>query len=202
MTIARKPEAKFDPYQESVLSMIDDMFPTLGLLASRGHCTPQEQLHIIGAYSQGFQYPEFEPQDPHKTAEVEYEGKHIIKPAWWRTWGECLHRGIVVNPPFAEVVPFDYFKNGVNQKGVMKHASNHEVLIEADPAKTPCPIDFSQRMSDRPKVEPVEKWKPNIERVAACMEQAKASGVPIENITIEHGNGCVHLDLKKKGASA
>ena len=184
----RKPDAVIDEYQESVLSMIDAMFPNMGLLVSRGHSTPLEQLGIIDHYSSGFQYPEFNPADVHEMAEVDYEGKSVSNYAWWRTWGECLHRGIIVNPPLAAMVPYDYFKGEVNQKGMLKHASNHEIAADADPSKTPCPIDFSQKINGLP----------DILKVYRCMEQAKAAGIPIEDIVIEHGNGCVHIDLKKK----
>jgi hypothetical protein len=158
-----KKSAVLDDYQKSVLSQIDDMFPGIGLLVSRGHSTPLEQLYLIGYYSQGFHYPEFTPQDVYKMVDVEYEGKSVNAYAWWRTWGESLHRGIIINPPLPAMAPYDYFKNGV----------------------IPCPIDFSQKING----------SPDIERVNSCMIAAKASGVPISYVTIEHGNGCVHIGL-------
>jgi len=191
MMVTKKEGAVFDPYQESVISMIEDMFPNIGLTATRGHSTPIEQLHIIGGYTQGFHYPEFDAQDVHGESDVEYEGQMIRKPKWWRTWGEGLHRNIIANPPLAAIVPYDYFKDGVNQKGMLKHASDHIKPVVLDFTKDTCPIDWSQKIDG----------EPDIERVATCMKQAKISGVPIANIKVEHGNGCVHIDLltKKEG---
>jgi len=183
--ITRKENAVFDDYQLSILSRIEAMFPAVSLIATSGHRTPLEQLHVIGAYSQGFQYPEFTPQDVFATTTFELDGQAVHGFRWLRTWGECLHRGIIVNPPLVVVAPFDYFREGVNKKGQLIQASNHIIDADLDPRVKACPIDFSQMCGPRP----------DIHRVAEIMEQAKLSGIPIKNITIEHGNGCVHIDL-------
>lgn len=186
--IRRKDGSRFDPYQLSVLSRIEAIDPDASLIATRGHSTPAEQLHIIGAYSQGFQYPEFDAQDVHGMCDVELDGKTVRVFKWYRTWGECLHRGFIINPPLAAIVPFDYIRGAVNKKGQLIQASAHCIELDADPSVKPCPIDFSQMIGPHA----------DIERVAAIMEQAKLSGVPIRNITVEHGNGCVHVDLEKQ----
>ena len=186
--IYRKENAKFDPYQDEVLSAIEALFPEVSLIATRGHSTPLEQLHIIGSYAQAFRYPEFDPQDVYKMVDVEIDGevKHVY--AWLRTWGECLHRGLLINPPLAAIVPFDYVRKGVNKKGRLIKASDHIVELDLDPRVKTCPIDFSQRIGPHA----------DIDRVAAIMRKAQESGVPILSITVEHGNGCVHNTLKKK----
>ena len=159
------------------------------LIATRGHSTPLEQLHIIGAYSQGFHYPEFNSHDVHAMTDVELDGKVTHEYCWLRTWGECLHRGLIINPPLAAVVPFDYKRNGVNKKGLLIPASNHIVPLDIDPLVKTCPIDFSQMIGPHA----------DIVQVAAIMQKAQEAGVPILSITIEHGNGCVHIVLKKQG---
>jgi hypothetical protein len=186
--ITRKDGAVFDAYQESVLDRIEARNPEIPLLATRGHSTPQEQLHIIGAYSQGFQFPEFNPQDVYATCTVELFGLAVHGYCWLRTWGECLRRGFIINPPLQARAPFDYIRDGVNKKGQLIHASPHIVDPDLDPSIRSCPIDFSQMVGSNPNIDLVER----------IMMDAKESGIPIKNVTVEHGNGCVHIDLEKR----
>jgi hypothetical protein len=86
------------------------------------------------------------------------------------------------------VVPFDYVQNGVNKKGLLISASNHIVKLDLDPRVKTCPIDFSQMVGPNA----------DIAQVATIMSKAQESGIPILHITIEHGNGCVHISLKKQ----
>lgn len=185
MTVSRKPDAVFDDYQESVLSMINDMYPNINLKATSGHRTASDQLSTIASYALSFAYPEFNKYDVIGKCVVDIEGKTEEHYTWYRTWGECLRKGIIVNPPIASIVPYNYISNGINKKGQVIPASNHIKPLNIDPSKETCPIDWSAKIDD----------KPDIERVNECMEQAKASGVPIKSIVVEHGNGCVHINL-------
>jgi hypothetical protein len=190
MTVERKEGAIFDEYQIYVLKMLDDMFPTIKLRASSGHRTALNQLHVIGTYAAKFAYPEFDINDVTTQIEVEVNGIKQKKHKWYRTWGMCLNKGIIVNPPIGDIVPFDYISNGVNKKGKFIDASNHIKPLDIDATKETCPIDMSALIDG----------VSDIERVNQCMKLAMDSGVPIKSIVVEHGNGCVHLNLKLKAA--
>lgn len=182
--IIRKEDAVFDGYQEKVFGMLEDMFPNINLTATSGHRAPLDQLHLIGAFAtqHHITYPEFDPQDATGRVLVDDNGVITDRYKWQRTWSECLRQGIVINPPIAERAMYDYISaDGTNKKGMLIPTSTH--IVPTFPGLYP--MDFSQKIDGLAQ----------IDRVAQIMQQAQASGIPIRKITIEHGNGCVHIEI-------
>ena len=87
-----------------------------------GFRSPEAQLDLIKDYAQKHniikEYPDLlgcSLQD--KDRDDNY--------AWQKAWSKLLKLGIIINPPLPAKVLFDYFKNGVNQKGKTISASPH-----------------------------------------------------------------------------
>ena len=186
--ITRKEGAVFDDYQEEILKQIEAMYPNTNFKATSGHRTALDQLQTIWEYAKGFAYPECTETDVTGKSIVDINGTDEEHYNWYRTWGEALHRGIIINPPIRSIVPYDYISNGHNKKGEWIEASNHIKPLDIDNTKETCPIDMSGKIDG----------ELDIDRVNEAMEQCMESGVPIKSIVIERGNACVHLNTKVK----
>lgn len=209
MPIVKKNNSvQLDPYQKWIIeTWIDPLLPNLIGVVTRGHVDPQGQLDVIAMYADRLgirTYPEFSRDDVYGMCDVDINGTQVHTYGWVRTWGEELHRGIIINPPLAAVVPYNYVnKDGVNKKGQLMQASAHikrmpteeEIKEKKFP---PCPMDFSAKFFNLKDVKRERVILQDIKHTEALLHQAKLNGAPIRNIVVEHNNGCVHVDLEKQ----
>lgn len=199
MTITIKPQASLDEWQIEVINSIEP-FSTDGVYrVSRGHSSPLGQLQTITQYAKAVggildRYPEYDVNDVDSKIEVT---PNWVLYKWQRVWSELLRRftlshgvdGAKINPPRDAVCLFDYIRDdGTNMRGKIIHASPHVSALDTDPHVKPCPIDFSHYVDGT--------W--DIDKVNKMVQRAKDGGCAIRNITVEHANGCVHLDLMER----
>lgn len=100
--------------------------------------------------------------------------------AWQKAWSRLLNKGIIINPPLAAVVLFDYYKNGKNKKGETIPPSGHFYGdcfdIGGKGGKDLTPND-------------------ELEIISYAMGQDKDLG--IESFLLERNNNCLHVKCKK-----
>jgi hypothetical protein len=101
-----------------------------------------------------------------------FEGKQVY--VWQVVWSTLLNHGIIINPAVSAVVLMDYWRDGINKKGLTLPASPHAGGKAFD----------------------VGGFSPNntINRCYQILMNA-ASGVGIKDVLEEHGNNCCHVDV-------
>ena len=195
--ITRKEDAVFDSYQEKILDAIEFFTTGYTITATRGHSSPLEQLRIVEFYARydGVLLKPFVHDNLYDMAEV--DGKRVY--LWQPTWSMLLHlysktngeKGKLINPPLAAECLDDYWRGGVNKKGMLINPSPHI----SGGRSGEWPIDFSGKIKLSDGSEMV-----SLDIVADICHQAQLSGVAISNITKEIANNCVHIDLAKEAA--
>ena len=201
MIVKKNDSVQLDPYQQWIINTwIDPLLPDLIGVVTRAHVDPQGQLDVIAMYADrlGVRYPEFSDHDVHNMCDVEINGVIEHTYGWRRTWGALLNRGIIINPPLASIVPFDYVRDGVNKKGTLILGSPHIKPLNEDPKVKPCPMDFSAKFYELKDTKRERVILLDIKHTEALLHQAKLNGAPIRNIVVEHNNGCVHVDMEKQ----
>jgi hypothetical protein len=179
-----KKDAILDDNQKEVISRIAVICGDNRLTVTRGHSMPQEQLDLIERFGKdhGCIFPEFIPDGP---VDLKKECAEVgLVYHWQRTWSRLLHLGVVVNPPLSAICLDDYTRpSGEKMKGKVIHKSAHI----AGQVNGCWPIDFSARVNGQV----------NFDLVRDIMDQARISNAGIQDIRVEHGNGCVHIDTLK-----
>ena len=176
-----KKGAVLDANQKKIIARIEKFCGKNRLKVTRGHSMPQEQLAIIERFGNdhGCIFPEFVSNGP-VDLKVVLAGLGLVY-HWQRTWSRLLHMGVVVNPPLSAPCLDDYTRpSGENMKGKLIDESAH-----ISGQKNGCwPMDFSCKVNG----------VPNFGLVTVILEKAKAGGAGIQDIRVEHGNGCVHAN--------
>ena len=112
-----------------VIIAMDKYFEEEGIRAhvTSGERTSQDQLDIIRKYSKRYEvdkeFPEILTCGVNDTIDFgEQNGKRFT---WQRAWSRLLNIGVIINPPRPAKPLFDYFRNGVNKKGIIINYSPH-----------------------------------------------------------------------------
>ena len=98
---------------------------------------------------------------------------------WQKAWSRLLNKGVIINPPLAAVVLFDYYKNGKNKKGEVIPPSGHFYGDCFD-------IGGKGGIDLTPNDE--------LEVISYAMGQDKDLG--IESFLLERNNNCLHVKCK------
>lgn len=170
MPIYRFPDITTNELIDRTLINLEPLVPkSVVLKITSGVRTPGDQLMIIAKYAlvKGIIFPEFEAGDVN--SKVIIEGKLLYK--WQRTWSQLLNIGIIINPPLAAEVLFDYIKNGKNKKGQIIQPSPH----------------FTGRAFDI-------GGSSGINKVIPILIEAVKQGI-IKDYLVERANNCLHVNL-------
>lgn len=120
------PEVVLTPTLSRTILLLESHFTYNLAFVTSGKRSNYDQLRIIKDYAKRKAienlFPEFlESYSSPIEKKVVVEGFGEIY--WWqRVWSKLLNLGIIINPPLAAMVLFDYFRPGnpVNQKGTIK----------------------------------------------------------------------------------
>lgn len=112
---------------EPVIIRLDFYFSQSSITAwvTSGKRDPDGQLRIIRDYARkkGVDIVHKEIISCDLDDEFIFEGQRVH--AWQPAWSALLNIGVIINPPKPARVLFDYFKNGVNKRGVTIPGSSH-----------------------------------------------------------------------------
>lgn len=92
--------------------------------------------------------------------------------AWQVAWSRLLNKGVIVNPPLAAEVLFDYFVGGENRIGK---------IIQPSPHFKGKSFDIGARDNFDEKLDVVK-------------EASKDRSCGIRAVTVERKNNCIHVD--------
>lgn len=116
------PGATRTPQTDPVIYALDPYFEEAGIRAVVTSIlrTTAQQLAVIERYarSEGLVTHALD-----MTTLTWYEGKQY--PLWQVMWSHLLTRGLIINPPAPAVVLTDYWRAGVNRRGLTIPASPH-----------------------------------------------------------------------------
>jgi hypothetical protein len=157
------------PETDKVIEKLDNYFVKAGLkrYITSVKRSPLDQIGIIEGYAKqkGLMHIT-------ESMEGEYPFEGSQYPKWQVMWSQLLSKGLLINPPYPAKVLTDYYKNGVNQKGVMKNPSGH----------------FTGKCFDI-------GGSDNVQKTYDIVNQAKNDGIGIVLVILERENNCVHSQV-------
>jgi hypothetical protein len=165
---------------DPVIMQLDEWFKKDKLTAyvTSGLRDPTGQLDLIKSLAKkcriDLKYPEITTASLQGLTTFDENGhKHTIY-LWQRAWSALLNVGIIVNPPLRATVLFDYWRDGMNKKGMEIGGSPH----------------FKGTAFD------IGGNTNGIEDEFAVMKDALVSGTVdgLKGILIERQNNCCHCD--------
>lgn len=143
--------------------------------------TPESQLRAIQDYAQERKII-LDGQGLDLVTVMDYLGESI--PYWQLVWSRLLSAGVIVNPPRAAKVLTDYWRNGVNKKGLIIQPSTHIISDKA--------FDIGGRYFKAGNL------VNDVDTVYAVTLKAAKNNIGIRltesSPLIEHGNNCVHCN--------
>jgi hypothetical protein len=108
---------------DRVLSSIDEYFKDHPETVTSGLRTPADQLRIIQTYLKA------------KGLHTKYKDAMTCAPqdkftdnnqyCWQQGWSALLNKGVIINPPYPATCLMDYWRGGVNKKGLQIGQSPH-----------------------------------------------------------------------------
>jgi hypothetical protein len=108
---------------------------------------------------------------------MQWNGRSVYE--WQPGWSRLLNIGLIVSPPRPAEALLDYFKDGINKKGLIIPASEHFLGTA---------FDISGRGGLNPTIED------EIKVVKTAMTTDPNLG--IRNYTIERNNNCLHISCE------
>jgi hypothetical protein len=127
-----RPNVVLTDIIEPVIIALDKYFADANVTAfvTSGLRDSKDQLRIIRQYLDRLKLSAKFPlgmtcavNDRIKWTGLEHRNKEVY--AWQPAWSRLLTEGIIINPPLTAEVLGDYFRNGVNRKGVIISPSPH-----------------------------------------------------------------------------
>lgn len=114
---------KLTPTLEKVLKEIDSYWEGKKETVTSGLRDEEDQLRIIRKYltAKGLKYPE--AMTCKVTDKVIVKGEERY--AWQEAWSALLNKGVIINPPYPAACLMDYWRGGVNKKGLPIGQSPH-----------------------------------------------------------------------------
>lgn len=150
-----------------VLSNIDKYWPPQSEKVTSGVREPADQLRIIRTYlkAKGIDHKYPVAMSCEIDDKIVKDGKEMY--AWQPAWSKLLNLGVIINPPYPAEVLEDYFRNGVNKKGM---------IIQQSPHTRGKAFDISGLDS------------------LTIIKRLKEDGM-IRNYLVERENNCIHVDI-------
>jgi hypothetical protein len=167
-----------------VIAGLDAYFAKANVTAyvTSGLRDAEDQLRIIRQYLRKLN---LDPKYPvgmtcHVDERIRWTGEgfqHIEVYAWQPAWSRLLKEGIIINPPRTALCLSDYYRNGVNRKGVVISPSPHFNGTAFDIGGGADGIDGAASNE------------------LAIVEQAFKDRLPgMRGYLAERNNNCVHVD--------
>lgn len=118
-----KPSVRLTPHIIPVIVGLDEEFESAGLVAyvTSGQRSSGDQLKTIISYCHRYNIAQDYPEVLTCLPEDKEGGLYIWQPAW----SKLLNIGVIINPPYPAKVLMDYWRNGVNKKGMIIGHSPH-----------------------------------------------------------------------------
>jgi hypothetical protein len=116
------------PIIEPVIVALDEYFREANKKAyvTSGLRNPESQLTIIRSYLKNKGYEKHFPDAfAYEVDKMVEDPKHGEIYAWQLGWSKLLNIGVIINPPKLSYPLMDYFRNGINKKGVLINGSPH-----------------------------------------------------------------------------
>lgn len=114
----------------TLISVIEGMEPEferakLEAWVTSGIRTSEDQLNTIIAYVKRYKVDAEFPEVLKCGVTDTIDFGHTKIYTWQRAWSKLLNIGVIINPPRPAKCLFDYYRNGINKKGVMINYSPH-----------------------------------------------------------------------------
>lgn len=128
-----RPSVVLTDIIDPVIAQLDEWFgeQQLNAIVTSGLRDPLSQLAIIKDLAVvkhpevAVEFPEIHNASLQGVTTAELSGKMHTVYYWQRAWSRLLSKDIIVNPPLRATVLFDYFRDGINKRGMEIGGSPH-----------------------------------------------------------------------------
>lgn len=109
-------------YLNSKLCAIDKYWPPNGERVTSAIRSPEDSLRIIRKYLKSKDLARVYPDAMTCAMDAKLPNGQYV---WQMAWSNLLNIGVIINPPLPAACLMDYFRNGVNRKGIVIKQSPH-----------------------------------------------------------------------------
>lgn len=118
-----KPRVRLTPIIIPVIEQGELFFQKHNIIAyvTSGQRTSEDQLTTIKNYLIRYRLDDDYPEAMDCLATDKIDGQYV----WQKGWSKLLNVGVIINPPYPAVALYDYWRNGVNKRGMVIAHSPH-----------------------------------------------------------------------------